>query len=167
MCRELEIKISTPEELELLRTEIQPSDKFVLVADIDMDGRIWTPVANFYDMFNGNGHTIKNLHIIARLEAESDYYGLFARIVNFGTVKNLMLEDCVIDGGAFGICGGIAGIVMYFSFINNCKCLGGTVKGLICGAIAGQVFDGDLTGCNAVRTELKGYTTGKIAGEFW
>ncbi|MDR0454817.1 MAG: hypothetical protein LBH05_08405 [Deferribacteraceae bacterium] len=167
MYRELEIKISTPEELELLRTEIQPSGKFILTADIDMKGRIWQPAANFYDMFDGNGHTIRNLHIIAKPGAENDYYGLFARIVNFGAVKNLTLEDCVIDGGAFGICGGIAGIVMYGSFINNCKCLRGLVKGLICGAIAGQVFDGDLTGCNAVRTELKGYTTGEFAGEFW
>lgn len=77
---------------------------FRLVADIDMGGMEWTPVANFKGHFDGNGKTISNLKITT---SKNQNMGLFGDTANVddntkSTIKNLHMRDVqlVADAGA-------------------------------------------------------------------
>ena len=75
---------------------------YQLTKDIDLTGEVWNAGAPFEDedgtylypyfrgILDGNGHTIKGLHV----ETDKDYAGLFGLL--YGTVKNLTLENPVI-----------------------------------------------------------------------
>jgi hypothetical protein len=62
----------------------------------------------FSGVFDGNGHKISNLLIDYQ---ESGYLGLFGR--NDGVIKNLNIEDCLVNGGYYDY--RIAGLVAYNS----------------------------------------------------
>lgn len=100
--------IATPSQLENMHklnwsnTETNPY-YFKLVADIDMVGRVWTPLNNVdpytkYLHFDGNGHVIKNLKV-----TKSTYGSFFG--VLFGSCRNLGLVNVDIESsngaGAF------------------------------------------------------------------
>ncbi len=78
-----------------------------LTADIDLGGKLWTPIAagkggNVYGrIFDGNGHVVKNLYINATELAaiNSDYAQNlgFIAVLGGGTVKNLILENVDIQ----------------------------------------------------------------------
>ena len=67
-----------------------------LGADIDLAGVAWTPAgtseAPFMGTFDGNNHKISNLTV-----AGVDYAALFAYTAEGATIKNLTLEDVVIN----------------------------------------------------------------------
>lgn len=74
---------------------------FRLDADIDLSEATWTPVgvdgdACFAGNFDGNGHTVKGMHLsIANGTAEKNYYhGFFGSMK--GIVRNLKLTDASI-----------------------------------------------------------------------
>ena len=87
----------------------------VLTADIDLENRKWTPIAyfneavnpyvdnNYYGVFDGNNHVIKNLNVHVSDGSEA---GLFSRITN-GTLKNLgvinatVQSDHIIGGNSY------------------------------------------------------------------
>ncbi|MDR0454172.1 MAG: hypothetical protein LBH05_05115 [Deferribacteraceae bacterium] len=157
--------ISTPDEIYLLQDkslEWKTYPRFVLASDIDMADRTWTPVVNFCGKFSGNGNTIRNLRVNADSKGKKDYYGLFGNIHDGAIVCNITLENCVVDGGDFGICGGITGF--NYGILHKCKIKGGIIKGSTVGSIVGQL-DGGVYFCSAEKTVLNGYTTGGIAGE--
>ena len=81
-----------------------------LVADLDMGGKLWTPICagtgrtkdnktycQYSGTFDGNGHVIKNLYINGNGVAETDAnYAQnlgFIGVLGGGTVKNLILEN--------------------------------------------------------------------------
>ena len=86
--------------------------KVILMNDIDMkDITVWTPIGNgvfngttsgntqhsssyegaaFQGTFDGQGHSIKNLKMVADLESEGSVFGLFG-ILDGATVKNLTM----------------------------------------------------------------------------
>ena len=91
-----------------------------LAVDIDLENNPWTPINEFNGTFDGQGHTIKNVKIVAENKA---YAGFFANAQ--GTIKNLTLENVDIKGhykaGAIvgnGLC----------SRIENCHVLNGTIE---------------------------------------
>ena len=91
-----------------------------LAVDIDLENNPWTPINKFNGTFDGQGHTIKNVKIVAE---NKDYAGFFANAQ--GTIKNLTLENVDIKGhykaGAIvgnGLC----------SRIENCHVLNGTIE---------------------------------------
>ena len=91
-----------------------------LAVDIDLENNPWTPINEFNGTFDGQGHTIKNVKIVAQDKA---YAGFFANAQ--GTIKNLTLENVDIKGhykaGAIvgnGLC----------SRIENCHVLNGTIE---------------------------------------
>lgn len=65
--------------------------------ETNLTGVEWKPVgtntAPFYGIFDGNGHTIKNLNINL---PNQDQVGLFG--YNKGTVRNLVLLDVQVKG---------------------------------------------------------------------
>ena len=70
---------------------------FQLGADIDLSGRIWTPIGtetrSFQGTFNGHGYTIKNLYIYDTITVGS--LGLFGTLEN-AYVYDMRLVDATI-----------------------------------------------------------------------
>ena len=127
---------------------------FKLMADIDMQGADWTPVASFKGTFDGNLHTISNLKITKLSGIDM---GLFAKIgygeksVNKPTVvKNLNLANVdltIAEGSQY------AGLLVgsnWGGVIENC-----TATGVITDSrtvLAKQMYIGALAGRNANST---------------
>lgn len=78
-----------------------------LTVDLDMGGKLWTPIAagtgelKFAKIFDGNGHVIKNLYINGtELAAINSKYAQnlgFVGTLGGGTIKNLVLENVDIQ----------------------------------------------------------------------
>ena len=120
----------------------------ILTGDLDMEGITdFVPIGvyggehYFHGVFDGQGHTIRNLSIVQ--EGEDANIGLFGSLG--GTVCNLIMEDCYIEGAACGvICSvaseeGDAGIL-------NCSIQNVTVNALYTDIIGGQ-FYGTVENC--------------------
>ncbi len=123
--------------------------KVLLDADIDLNGKEWTPIGNsatyFRGSFDGQGHTIYNLKVTG--SSNQSLCGLFGGIasgiagVNV-VIENLTLKDVEITNASYG--GGLAGYARIYKgtnlVIENCAVegsfTGNTVGGLI-GRMAG------------------------------
>ena len=81
----------------------------ILLADIDLENKLWRPIGlcnhgdhMYAGIFDGNGHTIKNLYAH---EDEGDFggiVGLFGYTEGWGVIKNLILENVDIAGHQVG-----------------------------------------------------------------
>ncbi len=122
---------------------------YVLLNDIDMTGRSFTPIgtfdANFSGTFDGNGHVVANLTI----SASGDEIGLFG--VSSGTVKNLGVTNVNLSGG-YDV-GGLIGLS--YGLVDNCYSTG-TIN-------ATQNYIGGLVG-NAMGTLTRSYSTCAVQG---
>ncbi|MCH5264695.1 MAG: leucine-rich repeat domain-containing protein [Lachnospiraceae bacterium] len=124
-----EFYISTPAELAGLSVlseeewRLQEDDiVFHLTADIDMSQYPnFKPISAMEGIFDGEGHTISNLHIYRPTE---NNVGLFRRI-DWGTIKNLHVQGEVTGGNCTG---GIVGDWGYFGTLKNCS-FDGKVEG--------------------------------------
>lgn len=129
----------------------------VLTADIDTGGEaVSIPV--FLGSFDGQGHKITSLKLT---ESNSDY-GLFSRIEDGATVKNLTVEGEVIPSGAQSFVGGIVG--KNAGTVENCRFSGVVMGGSSVGGIAGS-NSGTLTGCTASGVVRGTQYTGGITGQ--
>jgi len=144
--------IKTPEDLNQVRN--YPSKCFKLGNDIDLGvypfntGNGWDPIDNFKGVFDGNGHSIKNLFINRPSEYDCGLFGLI-QFDSCGqvTIKNFCLFNVNITG--FDNVGGVLGqvtkptisrvqeTIVYFSNIH----VYGTVKAVSdsVGAILGKL----------------------------
>ncbi len=102
--------ITNAEQLSLIANS--PSAYYILANDIDLKydanndatfnkGIGWKPISNFNGVFDGNGHTIKNMCIHSNVgrgydESNEKNVGLFA-ILDGATIKNLKITDANID----------------------------------------------------------------------
>ena len=78
-----------------------------LTADLDMGGKLWTPIAagtgdpKFEKIFDGNGHKIKNLYIngteLYKVDKKYAQNLGFVAVLGKGTIKNLVLENVDIQ----------------------------------------------------------------------
>lgn len=108
----------------------------VLVKDIDLESREWSPIMDFGGTFDGNNHTISNFNITNT----STYSGLFGKIS--GTVKSFTVKgDMSISadgdyiGGVVGYADGatISNVTSYVNISNTAgvlKHVGGVVGGI-------------------------------------
>jgi len=143
---------------------------YVLMADIDLSGKSWTPIGTAQDPFTGNfynpfGYTIKNITV-----AETDYAGLF------GYAQGANLNEIKIDnanvfalyaGGLVGIAdsttiyrvyvansnikgknnaGGIVGYAKNNSFVCECNVGGSMVVTAVASSNSGLRFIGGIAG---------------------
>ena len=98
-------RITTAAQLAFLAQQINSENvttytgkHFRLDANLDLDGREWTPIgytdtAAFGGHFDGNGHTVSNFRITTQ---ETAYLGLFG-CVHGGTLQNLHVTSVTVN----------------------------------------------------------------------
>lgn len=121
-----------------------------LCDDIDFFSTdIWTPLATYLGTFEGNGHTIADLKIIA---TGSQSTGFFSRIEGIGIVRNLKIADvCIVASnvGSSSI-GTIADICK--GEITNCTMKSGSITindadSSCVGGLVGTCDGGTISNC--------------------
>ena len=137
-----------------------------LTADINLTGKDWTPIGtNFYNSytgtFDGGGHTIIGLTVTTN----DQYVGLFGRLGEAGTVKNVVMDGIQITcNHRLGYAGGVAGF-SWGGTIENCS-VSGSVSGTICaGGVVGVQWEASITGCSSSATVKGMVQVGGVAGE--
>ena len=136
--------------------------------NIDLTGKVWTPIGTDYDnaytgTFDGGGHTITGLTITTN----DEYVGLFGYLGNFGkfgTVKNVVMDGIQITcNHRLGYAGGVAGYSR--GIIENCS-VSGSVSGTVSvGGVVGAQRDGSITGCSSSATVKGTLNVGGVAGQ--
>ena len=136
-------QISTADQLKLFRDKVNNATKTEdskicaeLTEDIDLNGEAWTPIGigdAFYlgtppyaGIFDGKGHTIKNLSI----DRSAQYVGLFGYVYG-GTIRNLTVSGSVKGSGHTGGIAGGAESSTFENCANQCAVQGGTTGGII------------------------------------
>ena len=151
--------IKTTAGLDLLAQRVNAGNRyegkfFKLDADIEYDKNTennFTPIGDnnhyFMGAFDGNGKTISGINI----NNSSAYnQGIFGRVD--GTVKNLIISNCSIEG--YQKIGAIAGTLELHGIIENCS-VGDNVTLSGCfyiGGIAGVSEEGKIKGCTSAAT---------------
>ena len=137
-----------------------------LTADIDLTGKDWSPIGtNFYNSytgtFDGGGHTIMGLTVTTN----DQYVGLFGRLGEAGTVKNVVMDGIQITcNHRLGYAGGVAGF-SWGGTMENCS-VSGSVSGTICaGGVVGIQWEASITGCSSSATVKGMVQVGGVAGE--
>lgn len=104
-----------------------------LTANIDLDGKYWTPIGNvthpFYGTFDGNGYRISGM----RVRGSDDNHGLFGYVI--GNLVNIHLDRSTVQGGMH--CGGIVGHCGQ-STVDRCSFEGAVYGTTTVGGIAGS-----------------------------
>lgn len=98
------VGIYTVDDLQILNGS-NFKTKYILMNDIDLDGKEFSVIDSFNGTFDGNYHKISNL----KIESQNQYVGMFGRL--YGTVQNLILENINVKGDFNGTSyiGGLAG----------------------------------------------------------
>ena len=125
-----------------------PKANCVLTADIDFEGRAWLPITVRYEgTFDGAGHTIRNVL------SDSNYF--FIAIAESGVVRDLKLEDIVLNGTSYN-----TGLITNANFGEIADCAVARSKVVASesssyvGCVAGRNF-GTIARCH-VECELTG-----------
>jgi len=134
-----------------------------LMADINLAGHDWTPVNGFSGTFDGNGHTIYNLHV--------DHVGNSTGM--FGNCISANFNNITIDGAYVKSTGKWNGVLLGYSYSSVTKCVvkNATLEipnegGIICGFQASD-SSGFITGCKAIDCTIiarSSWDVGQIAG---
>ena len=137
-----------------------------LTADIDLTGKVWTPIGTGYDnsytgTFDGGDHTITGLTVTTN----DGYAGLFGYIGDAGTVKNVVMDGIQITcNHRLGSAGGVAGFSRGGT-IENCSVSGSVSGTMRAGGVVGVQWEASITGCSSSAT-VKGLAyVGGVAGE--
>lgn len=136
----------------------------ILEADIDMDGKTWTPVGSsmtagegYSGNFDGNGKTIHNLNI----NNVSGNVGFFGGLAEGGKVHDLKFSDATITGDGSSYAGVVAGANL--GIIDNCNVSNSKVSGNNAGAITGN-NSVQVNNCNVQDVTINGnYLAGGIS----
>lgn len=160
--------ISKESQLKAIGT-VDMSAHYRLTSDITLSNSEWVPIGGLYNQnntdlfqgtFDGNGHTISNLKRFADISEVNNriYFGLFSRIGNLGTVKNLTMRDC--------------NIYMTGPSVNNANtrvfvgCIAGFVQGTVSNVTVGGICSYDVctNGMAYVGSVAGVATSAKISG---
>jgi beta-lactam-binding protein with PASTA domain len=159
---------------DLLTLAATPSDyskSFILMADIDLTGEIFTAAViapdtqgssdfqgtAFMGTFDGNGYTIFNLTIAA---SSQDFVGLFGYVGTDGQVKNLGMENVDITGNLN--VGSLVGH-SYRGTITSCHATGRVNGANEIGGLVGYNY-GPILSCYANIAVSGNFSIGGIAG---
>ena len=132
--------------------------------NIDLTGKDWTPIGTDYDnlykgTFDGGGHTITGLTVTTN----DRFVGLFGRLGEAGTVKNVVMEGIQITSNhMFGNTGGVAGYSD--GTIENCSVSGSVSGTLYIGGVVGDQWGASITGCSSSATVKGTRYVGGVAG---
>lgn len=161
-------QISSAGELAYLAQQVNigtnyKREHFLLVSDLDLSGKEWTPIGTygnpFWGGFDGGGHTITGMTITG----DRDYVGLFGECHNFTApssyIKSVTVKGAKISGYSF--VGAIAG---EGANISDCYSIENTIYAIrqvggVCGGLTG-----DISGCYNSSSVKGNSTTGGIMG---
>ena len=191
-------QIATGAQLAYLASSVNNGEtyagkNFVLTADIDLNKRPWTPIANTfsdvlfggsdYRIFAGNldgqGYTVSNVVIGSEsAPLESDVFGLFG--ATEGKISNLHLNTVSIHGIAkrnvFGYVNGLAGGLVGYACgnVENCHVTGltmtmtvpdsGWVAYYLIGGLVGALDAGQINECSVSGKITEKSGKGSIGG---
>ena len=152
--------------------------KVLLVSDIDLENKDWesigqTGATEFKGIFDGQNHTISNLHVDSLAQTGGSYSsGLFGWAESGVTIKNVKVDGASIKGNH-----NVAVIVgyTYSGIITNCHVsnadivcnhANGEACGDKCGIIVGYASDkSSIRGCSAEACTVKaGRDAGQLVG---
>ena len=190
-------QIATGSQLAYLASSVNNGEtyagkNFVLTADIDLNKRPWTPIANAfsdalfggsdYRIFAGNldgqGYAVSNVVIGSeKVPLESDVFGLFG--ATEGTISNLHLNTVSIHGIAknvsgyvIGLAGGLIGSAS--GSVENCHVTGltmtlttpdsGFTAAYWIGGLVGALDAGQINECSASGKITEKSGKGSIGG---
>lgn len=190
-------QIATGAQLAYLASSVNNGEtyagkNFVLTADIDLNKRPWTPIANAfsdalfggsdYRIFAGNldgqGYAVSNVAIGSeKVPLESDVFGLFG--VTEGKISNLHLNTVSIHGKAknvsgyvIGLAGGLIGSAS--GSVENCHVTGLTMTMTVpdsgwaaaywIGGLVGALDAGQINECSASGKITEKSGKGSIGG---
>ena len=131
---------------------------YELTADLDLAAAYpsWTPIANFYAIFDGNGHTIAGLNV----STGSGDAGLFGELNTPGVIRYVgLLSPAVASFGVSQFAGALAGELLAGSNIYASYVAGGSV--FVNGASA---LAGGLAGLNDGGRIQASYATASVGG---
>ena len=137
---------------ELIDIALDLDGNYILMNDLDLEGKEWTPIGTyespFTGTFDGNGHVISN-YIITQFKS---YVGLFG--YSTGDFKNLGLKSFRVDvsgGSGFSYAGGLAGYSD--GDITNCYATGNIMAQsgtyVFVGGLVAKNNTGTITNCYA------------------
>ena len=125
-------------------------------------GQGWEPIGKFTDsfgaVFEGSGHTIRNLFIDRPLHPIPDGVGLFSLVKRrFGglvdresEIRRLRLMQVDVTGNS-GV-GGLAGTAGFFTVIKSIQVAGSVSGGGSVGGLVGENYNATITGCYATAS---------------
>lgn len=160
-------RISTAAQLAYLSLSVTNGASYkgkyiVLEADIDLAGKLWTPIgsmsAPFEGTFNGGFHKISNINVN---QTAVSYTGLFG--YNTGEIRNLILDSGTVSGYRY-----TGGIVGYNSGKLRNLDNGAAVSGSYCTAGIVGYSSGEIRGCsNRGRVLGTDYTAGIVGYNYF
>ena len=165
---ETTIKITSAAELAWLAEEVNGGNTFagktvILTADINLNGKEWTPIGNgtnkFSGTFDGNNKKISNFVV----DNES-FAGLFGCASPSALIKKVVIENADITTKHYA--GAVVGYI--YGSIENCTVLNSSIvadldknndNGDKVGGIVGYVGEGSyhVTGCTVKNTTVKAF----------
>ncbi len=150
---------------------------FKLTADIDLSGKLWTPIGNpqvrtFDGTFDGDGHVVSSMNVnVTGSGTDNLIAGLFGTVTLSGTVKNLGVTGTVTaqhSGTGVGDCiaGGLVAnnfcaVINCFSQVNVSSTSTGNTT--YAGSLVGDNY-GAITNCYATGNVSSSATTNSFAG---
>ncbi len=158
--------ITSGSELAYLNTLLngmpeQEGIKVVLDEDIDLGNKDWTPIGYldscaFHGQFDGNGHTIKNVKVVASKTGSDDNHnaGLFGVAkYSYTKISNLTVENITIEGESERV-GGIVGM-MNGGTIEKCHVVKADLQiGEKVGGIVGDLVGVAMNNCTVSDSTL-------------
>jgi hypothetical protein len=113
-----------------------PSLRFRLTADIDLASVPGFNIPYFTGHFDGNGHSISNLHLTSDIPTQGGVFSL----AETADIENLFVHDCYLEGDSNlgAVCGNTSATT-----IRRC-CTDGFIDGSVAGGITGFSQGGSL-----------------------
>ena len=159
------IYISAPEELAAIGGEQSAGKYYALANDIDLEDE-WTPIDDFRGTFDGQGHSVNNLYVLADASTYVQDAGLFGYVDTLEHAVHIM--NVTVNVGEEGIrafrltgsstAGGIAGFFgSAEGSITNCHVFGDISAGgsiAYAGGIAGYYIGSAMVDCSATVNVL-------------
>jgi hypothetical protein len=159
------VEIATLDDLQKIGTipAYPANGHYTLTQNIDAaatadwnDGQGFQPLPDFSGLFDGQGYSIRRLHIH---RSEEGNVGLFESISAAGVVQNVGLLDCAVEG--FIAVGALAGSMA--GRIRGCRVSADVTGFLFTGGIAGSA-SGTIERCSVAGSVEGAIVIGGIAG---
>lgn len=161
-------RIENAEQLAYLAQQVNNGtdyerNHFLLVSDLDLSGKEWTPIGTygnpFWGGFDGGGHTITGMTITG----DGDYVGLFGECRNF-TADSSYIKSVTVKGANISGHSHVGAIAGEGANISDCYSIENTICAAWCvGGICGSLT-GNISGCYNSSSVSGNSTAGGIMG---